>query len=53
MPEELLGEGRVYSGGLHKLEPKELANVAVPQIAKLVNPHGCPSKQTELFSHAS
>ena len=35
-PEQLIGEGRVYGGGLHKLEPKELANVNATAIAELV-----------------
>ena len=34
-PERLLGEGRVYGGGLHKLEPRELANVDASAIAEL------------------
>lgn len=35
-PERLLGEGRVYGGGLHKLEPKELSNVDATAIADLI-----------------
>jgi len=35
-PEQLLGEGRVYGGGLHKLEPRELANVDATAIWELL-----------------
>ncbi|MBN1867871.1 Eco57I restriction-modification methylase domain-containing protein [Candidatus Sumerlaeota bacterium] len=35
-PDQLLGEGRVYGGGLHKLEPRELANVDASAIAEVV-----------------
>jgi len=47
-PEHLLGEGRVYGGGLHKLEPKELANVPVPEIAALLPENSRPIIQHEL-----
>ncbi len=36
-PSSLLSKGRVYGGGLYKLEPKELANVSVPEIAALLS----------------
>ena len=50
-PEQLLCEGRVYGGGLHKLEPKELSNVDATAIAELIptfklNPKG---RQLSLF----
>ena len=50
-PEQLIGEGRVYGGGLHKLEPKELANVGAPAIAELVPDYrqGASWRQLGLF----
>jgi len=34
--EVLVGEGRVYGGGMHKLEPKELGNVPVESIITMI-----------------
>jgi hypothetical protein len=50
-PEILLGEGRVYGGGLYKMEPKELANVPAERIATLL-PRGQhqPASQIEMFT---
>lgn len=50
-PQQLLGEGRVYGGGLHKLEPNELANVDATMIAELLPSSELisPVKQLRLF----
>jgi hypothetical protein len=35
-PETLIGEGRVYGGGLHKIEPNELANAPIGDILTIL-----------------
>ncbi len=50
-PQVMLGGGRVYGGGLHKLEPKELGNVPAGAIAGLL-PKVVPTnreRQGDLF----
>ena len=47
--EQLLGEGRVYGGGLYKLEPKELANVPATEVAELLPSLPKRFQQSELF----
>lgn len=46
--EQLVSEGRVYGGGMFKLEPKELANVDAMAIAELVPCLSVDSKPEQL-----
>ena len=47
-PQAMLGEGRVYGGGLHKLEPKELGNVPATNISELL-PGAARAAQLDLW----
>lgn len=47
-PDQLLGEGRVYGGGLHKLEPGELANVDARALSQLIPDFPAPATSEQL-----
>ena len=53
-PAAMLGEGRIYGGGLHKLEPRELGNVPASELEELLPETAWPrrKKQRELFISA-
>src|SRR6267142_2656881 len=49
-PEQLLSEGRVYGGGLHKVEPKELAQIPAQTVLQSVESHVRIERQVKLFA---
>lgn len=53
-PQVLRGEGRVYGGGLSKLEPKELGRVPVAAVVEFPpeSARSCTQKQGDLFEAA-
>jgi hypothetical protein len=49
-PGQLLSEGRVYGGGLHKVEPKELAQIPAQPILNAIDGGIRVERQQSLFA---
>ena len=49
-PAQLLSEGRVYGGGLHKVEPKELAQIPARAVLESIDGHVRIEHQEKLFA---
>ena len=49
-PAQLLSEGRVYGGGLHKVEPKELAQIPARSVLESIKGHVRIEHQESLFA---
>ena len=49
-PAELISEGRVYGGGLHKVEPKELAQIPARALLEALDTHVRIERRENLFA---
>ncbi len=49
-PGQFISEGRVYGGGLHKVEPKELAQIPARAVLQSIGGHFQIERQEKLFA---
>ena len=49
-PGQFISEGRVYGGGLHKVEPKELAQIPARAVLQSIDGHFHIERQEKLFA---
>ncbi|HXJ92126.1 MAG TPA: N-6 DNA methylase [Terriglobia bacterium] len=49
-PSQFVSEGRVYGGGLHKVEPKELAQIPAREVLDSIDGHVRVERQERLFA---